>query len=108
MSSVIDVEAQLVAQATPRAGATTVEMVTACKEEVEGAETHKMNILGPHVSSHGVASSLRPVSTGQDINDEAQPVVQQPEGLTSICPCCRSRDDCFALLQDAVETASPI
>jgi hypothetical protein len=92
MSSVIDLEAQQVAQAAPRAGAffpsflITVEVVTARKEEVEAAETHEMDILGPHAGS--AASSLRSVSTGQDINDEAQSVVSQVEGVTSIWPCC--------------------
>jgi hypothetical protein len=28
------------------------------------------------------------VSTGQDINDEAQSIVSLAEGVTSICPCC--------------------
>jgi hypothetical protein len=66
----------------------TVEVVTARKEEVEVAETHEMDIQGgPHTSS--VASSLRSVSTGQDINDEAQSVVSEVEGVTSICPCRR-------------------
>jgi hypothetical protein len=55
--------------------------------EVEGAETHETAILGPHTSS--VASSLRSVSAGEDINDEAQSVVSQAEGVTSVCPCCR-------------------
>jgi hypothetical protein len=64
----------------------TLEVVTARKEKVEGAETHEMDILGPHISS--VASSLRLVSTGQDINDEAQSVISQVEGVTSIWPCC--------------------
>jgi hypothetical protein len=59
----------------------TAEVVTVRKEEVEGAE-HEMDILGPHTSI--VASSLRSVSTGQDINDEAQSVVSQAEGVTSI------------------------
>ena len=62
-------------------------MVTARKEEVEGAETHEMDILGPHTS--GIASSLWPVSAGQDINDEAQLAVPQVEGVTSIWPSCR-------------------
>ena len=60
----------------------TVEVVTVRKEEVEGAETHEMDILGPHSSS--VTSSLRPVPNGQDINDEAKSVVSQAEGVTSI------------------------
>jgi hypothetical protein len=56
----------------------TVEVVTARKEEVEGAETHEMDNLRPHIN---IASSLRSVPTGQDINDE--------EGVTSIWLCCR-------------------
>jgi hypothetical protein len=52
------------------------------KEEVEGAETHEMDTDGSHASS--VTSSLPSVSTGQDTNDEAQSVVPQPEGVTSI------------------------
>jgi len=58
------------------------------KEEGEGAETHEMDVLGPQTSS--VANSLRSVSTGQDINDEAQAqsAVSQVEGVTSIWPCC--------------------
>jgi hypothetical protein len=63
-----------------------VEVVTARKEDVEGAETHEMDMLGPHTSS--VASSLRSVSTSQDINDEAQSVVSQTEGVTSIWLFC--------------------
>jgi hypothetical protein len=65
----------------------TIEVVTARKEEVEGAETHQMDILGPHTSV--VASSLRLVSTGQDINDEAQSVDSRAEGVASNWPCCR-------------------
>ena len=67
----------------------TVEVLTAHKEEVEGTETHEMGNLGPHTGS--VASPLRSVSTGQDINDEAHPVVSQSqaEGSTSIWPRCR-------------------
>jgi hypothetical protein len=64
----------------------TVDVVTTRKEEVQGAETHEMDILGPHASS--VASSLRSVSIGQDTNDEAQSVISQVEGVTSICPFC--------------------
>jgi hypothetical protein len=64
----------------------TVEVVTAHKEDVEGAETHEMDITGPHTSS--AANSLRLVSTGQDINDEAQLVVSQAEVVTSNWPCC--------------------
>ena len=59
----------------------TIEVVTARKEEVEGAETHEMDILG-HTSS--VESSLRSMSTGQDINDDAQSVISQVEGVSSI------------------------
>ena len=79
MSSVIDLEAQQVVQAAPHAGAfslflITVEVVTTPKEEeVEGAETHEMDVLGPRTSR--VASSLRSVSPGQDINDKAQSVI---------------------------------
>ena len=65
----------------------TVEVVTVCKKEVEGAETHEMGILGPHTNS--VTSSLQSMSTGQDINDEAQSVNSQAEGVTSIWPCSR-------------------
>jgi hypothetical protein len=101
MSSVIDLEAQQVARAAPCAGAfslflITVEVVTACKEEVEGAETHEMGILGPHTSS--IASSLQSVSTtGQDINGEARLVVSQAKGVALIWPCCRipRRSFCF-------------
>jgi hypothetical protein len=87
MGSVIDLEAEQVAQAVPRAGAfslflTTEEVVTARKEEVGGAETHEMNIIEAHASS--AAGSLPFVSTGQDINDEAQSVIPQIEGVTSI------------------------
>jgi hypothetical protein len=57
-----------------------VEVVTARKEEVEGAETHQMDILGPHTGSA--------VSAGQDINDEAQSVISQVEGVTSIWSYC--------------------
>jgi hypothetical protein len=60
----------------------TVEVVTARKEEVEGALTHEMDILEPHTSS--TTSSLRSVSTGQDINNGAQSVISQVEGVTSI------------------------
>jgi hypothetical protein len=74
-------------------------------EEVEEAETHEMDILGPRTSA---ASSLRSVSTGQDINHEAQSVISQIEGMTFICPCLAapSRDDYFVLLQDLGETTS--
>jgi hypothetical protein len=79
----------------------TFEVVTARKEEVEGAETHEMDILRPHTS--GVASSLRSVSTGQDINDEAQSVVSQVEGVTSICPCCPIPTETIVLLCYRIE-----
>jgi hypothetical protein len=78
MSSDTDSEAQQVVQAAPRAGAffslflITVEVVTARKEEVGGAETHEMDILGP----------------------------QTDEGVTSIGLAVSSRDDNFVLLQD--------
>ena len=72
----------------------TNEVVTARKEEVEGAETHEMDILGPHTSN--AASSL---STGQDTNDEAQSVISQIEGVTSIWPCCLIPKRLFVLLQ---------
>ena len=90
MSSVIDLEAQQVAQATPSAGAIsffpiTVEVVTACKEEVEGAETHEMDRFGPCTSC--VTSPLRSVSPSQEINDKAHSVISQAEGVTSISPC---------------------
>jgi hypothetical protein len=64
----------------------TVEVVTARKEEVGRAEMPEMVNLGPHTNS--VASSVRSVSTGQDIYVEAQSVVSQVEGVTSIWPCC--------------------
>jgi hypothetical protein len=69
----------------------TAEVVTARNEEVEGAETHEMDMIGTHTRAGSVASSLRSVSTGQDIrvSDEAQSVAPQAEGVTSICPCCR-------------------
>jgi hypothetical protein len=61
----------------------TVEVVTFPKEEVGGSDTHEMDKLGPHTGN--VASPPRSaVSTGQDINYEAQPVVSQAEGVTSI------------------------
>ena len=63
------------------------EVVTVREEEVEGAKTREIDKLEPHTSN--LASPLRSVSTGQDINDEAQPVVSQGEGVTSIWPCCR-------------------
>ena len=81
-----------------------VTVVTARKEEVEGAETHEMDILRPRASR--VASSLRSLSTGQDINDAAQPVISRVEGLTSIAFAVASRDNYFILLQDPGEAAS--
>jgi hypothetical protein len=81
-------------------------MVIVCEEELGGAETHEMGNLGPHTSS--VASSLRFVNTAQDIN-EAQSVISQVEGVTSIWPCglaVSSRDDYFVLLQDPGEATS--
>jgi hypothetical protein len=59
-----------------------VEVVTVRKEEVERAEMHEMDNLGPHISS--VTSPLRSVSAGQDINDGAK-----AEGVTTIWSCCR-------------------
>ena len=65
----------------------TVEVVTACEEEVEGAGTHEIDVLGPHTSS--VACSVRSVSsTGQDIDCKAQPVISQADGMTAIWLCC--------------------
>ena len=93
MGSDIDLEAGQVAQATPRAGAFShffsslpipLEVLTVLEEEVGGVETHEMDSLGPHTIR--VASSLQSVPTGQDIN-EAQLVVSQAEGASSICPC---------------------
>ena len=91
MSSVFDLEAQQVAQAAPRAGTfslflNTAEVVTACKEEAEGSETHEMDGLRPRTSN--VANPLHSVSAGQEINDEAQSVVSHAEGVASIRPCC--------------------
>jgi hypothetical protein len=100
-SSEIDLEAQQaefasqfveIAQAAARAGAffpflITVEVVTARKEDVEGAETNETDIPGPHINS--VASPLDLVYTGQDTNDNAQSVVSHAGGATSIWPCCR-------------------
>ena len=91
MSSVFDIEAQQVAQAAPPAGAfslflITPGVITACKEEAEGSEMHEMDRFGPFTSS--VASPLPSVSIGQEINDEAQSVVSQAEGVTSIFPSC--------------------
>jgi hypothetical protein len=60
----------------------TVEVVMVREEEVGGAETHNMDILGPYTGH--VASSLRSVSTGEDMN-EAQ---SQVKGVTSIWPHC--------------------
>jgi hypothetical protein len=62
------------------------EVVTARKEEVEGAETHEMDILRPHTNS---VARLRSMSTGQDIKDEAQPVISRIKGVTSIWLWCR-------------------
>ena len=82
MSSNIDLEAGQFAQAAPPIP---LDLLTVREEEVGGVQTHEMDILGPHTSS--VASSLQSVSTGQDIN-EAQSVVSQAEGASSICPFC--------------------
>ena len=82
-----------------------VEVLTARNEVVEGAETHEMDILGPHTSS--VACSLRSVSTGQDINDEAQLVISQVEGVTTIWPWCYIPRRLLFLLQDPREATSP-
>ena len=65
----------------------TVGVITARKDEVGGAETHKVDILGPRTSS--AASSLLSVSADQDINDEAQSVFSQAEGVTSNWPSGR-------------------
>jgi hypothetical protein len=94
MSSDIDLEAHQVTQAAPPAGTffpllITVKVVMVREEEVEGAETHETDVHKPRTSS--VAGSPRPVSTGQDINNEAQPVVPQAEGVTSICSAVASR-----------------
>ena len=59
-----------------------VKVITARKEEVGGAETHEMNIIGAHASS--AAGSLPSVYSGQDINDKDQSVISQIEGVTSI------------------------
>jgi hypothetical protein len=94
MSSDIDLEAARVAQATPRAGAffhsfsslsIPLEVLTVHEEEVGDVEAYEMDTVRPHASS--VAGSLQSVPTGQDI-DEAQAVVSQAEGATSVCPCC--------------------
>jgi hypothetical protein len=81
-------------------------VVTAPKEEVERAETHEIDILGPHASS--VASSLRSMSTGQDINDEAQSVISQVEGVTLYLSFLSHPESIiFILLQDPGEATSP-
>ena len=94
MGSNIDLEAGRVAQATPRARAffhsfsplsIPLDVLTVREEEVGGVETHEMDTLGPHTSS--VENPLPSVPTAQDIN-EAQSIVSQAEGATSICPCC--------------------
>jgi hypothetical protein len=64
-----------------------------------------MDVPGPHTGS--VASSLQSVSTGRDINNEAQSVVSQAEGVTSIWPCLlHPRNDYFVLLQGSGEATS--
>ena len=94
MGSDIDLEVGQVAQATPHSGAIShsfsslsipLKVLTARGEEVGCVETHEMDTLGPHTST--VASPRQSVSTGQDIN-EAQLVVSQAEGATSIFPYC--------------------
>jgi hypothetical protein len=94
MNSNIDLEAGQVAQATPRAGAffhsfsslfIPLEVLTVREEEVGNVETHEMDTLGPHTSR--ISSSPRPMSTGQNTNDEAQLVISQVQGASSICPC---------------------
>jgi hypothetical protein len=62
-----------------------LEVLTVREEELGDVDTHEMGIFEPHTSS--VASSLQSVPTGQDIN-EAQLVVSQAEGATSIFPSC--------------------
>lgn len=52
-----------------------------------GAETHEMDIFGPHTSSP--ASLLRSVSPGQDINDEAKSIVSHAQGVVFVWPYCR-------------------
>jgi hypothetical protein len=51
-------------------------------EMVEGAEMREIDILGLYTSN--VAIPLQSLSTGQDINDQAHPVVSQDEGVISI------------------------
>ena len=51
---------------------------------MRGVETHEMDILERHTRS--IAGSLQSVATGNEIN-EAQSVVSQVEGATSIFPC---------------------
>ena len=86
MDSVIDLEAQQVAESMTPAGAFSPlshhRRSGNGPQGVEGAERHEMDILGPHISS--VASPLRSVSTGQDTNDGAQPIVSQAEGGTPL------------------------
>jgi hypothetical protein len=60
----------------------TVEVVMVREEEVGGADTHNMDSLEPYTSHVG-----RSVSTGEDMN-EAQPLISQAKGVTSIWPCC--------------------
>src|SRR6266403_665122 len=83
MSSDIDLEAQGVAQAAPCAGAFfsflplsfLPEALTFCEKEVGGSETPEMAILQSHAST--VTSAALPMSTGQDVEDKARPVVSQ-------------------------------
>ena len=86
MDSVINLEAQQVAESMTLAGAFSPlshhRRSGNGQQGVEGAERHEMDILGPHCG--GVASSLRSVSTGRDINDEARSAASQAEGVTSI------------------------
>jgi hypothetical protein len=66
------------------------------REEVEGSETHEMDILGPHASR--VASPVwSTVSTGHGISNEAQSVVPQAEGVTSVCWCLIPRQLSFSV-----------
>jgi hypothetical protein len=71
-------------------------VVTAREEEVGGAETHEMDLLEPHTGS--AASSLQSVNA-QDIN-EAQPVISQVEGVTSIWTCCPIQRRLFCSVTD--------
>src|SRR6266849_2192245 len=89
----IDLEAQQaeiniveIVRAASRAGGffpflITVKVVTASKEDAEGAETNEIDIPGPHTS--GIASPPHLVSAGQDINDDPVSVVSQDGGATS-------------------------